>query len=316
MTGEAGMSIRVGMGSGLNISLSPDLYWQWVALCDDSGIDSIWHSEQLLGEVLDPLVLLSALAARTRRLRFGTNAIVAAFHDPIVIAKQFATIDYLAPGRLLPVFGVGNAGDPYWAATGASPGLRGKISNEAITLIRALLEDEQISFHGEHFRYDGPGIWPRPSRPPPLWIGGDSAAAVQRTATHGDGWLGGLVPPDKAAEVVANIKAAAARAGRTIDQDHYGVTVLVRIGSPDDPAVSAMRARLAARLNEIDGAPRADLLAVGDADDLAALFHRHIAAGVHKFVAVPIVTDGADLLAQTELLAAHVLPRVEDRVPA
>ncbi len=310
------MSIRIGIGSGLTIPMTPDLYWAWVALCDDSGIDSIWHSEQIIGQVLDPIVLLSALAARTRRLRFGTNAIVAAFRDPIVTAKEFATIDYLAPGRLLPVFGVGNAADPYWAATGKTPGTRGKVSNEAITLIRSLLEQEEVRFHGEHFHYEGPGIWPRPSRPLPLWIGGDSAAAIQRTATHGDGWLGGLTPPDKAAEVVAGIKVAAAQAGRTIDEDHYGVTVPVRIGSPDDPAVVGMRARLAARLKLIDGDPRADLLAVGDPDDIAALFHRYIAVGVHKFVAVPIVNDADELLEQTELLASKVLPKVEDRVSA
>jgi len=149
-----------------------------------------------------------------------------------------------------------------------------------------------------------------------MWIGGDSAAAIQRTATHGDGWLGGLTPPDKAAEVVAGIKIAAAQAGRRIDEDHYGVTVPIRIGSPDDPAVAAMRARLAARLKLIDGDPRGDLLAVGDPDDIAALFHRYVAAGVHKFVAVPIVNDAEDLLAQTELLATRILPMVEDRVPA
>ena len=310
------MSIRIGIGSGLTIPMTPAVYWQWVQLCEDSGIDSIWHSEQIIGQVLDPVVLLSALAARTKRLRFGTNAIVAAFRDPIVLAKEFATIDYLAPGRLLPVFGVGNAADPYWAATGKTPGTRGKVSNEAITLIRSLLEQEEVSFHGEHFRYEGPGVWPRPSRPPPMWIGGDSAAAIQRTATHGDGWLGGLTPPDKAAEVVAGIKIAAAQAGTRIDEDHYGVTVPIRIGSPDDPAVAAMRARLAARLKLIDGDPRGDLLAVGDPDDIAALFHRYVAAGVHKFVAVPIVNDAEDLLAQTELLATRILPMVEDRVPA
>jgi probable F420-dependent oxidoreductase len=311
------MSIRIGIGSGLTIPMTSDIYWEWVQLCEDSGIDSIWHSEQIVGPVLDPVVLLSALAARTKRMRFGTNAIVAAFRDPITLAKEFATIDYLAPGRLLPVFGVGNAHDPYWAATGKNPGERGRKSNEAITLLRALLErDDEVSFHGEFFTYQGPAIWPHPARPLPLWIGGDSAAAIQRTATHGDGWLGGLTPPDKAAEVVAGIKAAAAETGRTIDIDHYGVTVPFRIGDPDDPAVEHARARLRARLKLTERDERADLLAVGDPDDIAELFHRYIAAGVHKFVAVPIVNDADDLLAQTEALASKILPKVEDRVPA
>jgi probable F420-dependent oxidoreductase len=297
--------------------MSSDIYWEWVRLCEDGGIDSIWHSEQVVGPVLDPVVLLSALAARTKRLRFGTNAIVAAFRDPITLAKEFATIDYLAPGRLLPVFGVGNAQDAYWAATGKNPGERGRKSNEAIGLLRALLEEEdEVRFEGEFYHYVGPAIWPHPAKPLPLWIGGDSAAAIQRTATHGDGWLGGLTPPDKAAEVVAGIKAAAAQVGRTIDIDHYGVTVPIRIGDPDDPAVETARARLRARLKLTDRDARADLLAVGDPDDIAEMFHRYIAAGVHKFVAVPIVNDTDDLMAQTEALAAKILPKVEDRVPA
>ena len=82
------------------------------------------------------------------------------------------------------------------------------------------------------------------------------------------------------------------------------------------PASYRVRARLAARLKLIDGDPRGDLLAVGDPDDIAALFHRYVAAGVHKFGAVPIVNDAEDLLAQTELLATRILPMVEDRVPA
>src|SRR5262249_10393608 len=109
---------------------------------------------------------------------------------------------------------------------------------------------------------------------------------------------------------------AAEAVGRSIDIDHYGVTIPFRIGAPDDPAVTVARERLQARLKLAGDDPRRDILAVGDADDIAALFHRFIAGGVHKFVAVPIVNDSEDLLAQTELLATKILPQVEDRVPA
>ena len=87
------MSIRVGIGAGMAQPISPEAYWRWVALCEESGIDSIWHSDQLLGQTLEPMAMLAALAGRTKRLRFGMSALVVAFRDPLVVAKQCATID-------------------------------------------------------------------------------------------------------------------------------------------------------------------------------------------------------------------------------
>lgn len=307
------MSIRIGIGSGIAIPPSPDAYWRWAELCDEVGIDSIWHSDQIAGQSTEPVAMLAALAGRTRRLRFGTNALVVPYRDPIVIAKQFATIDFLAPGRLLPVFGVGAASDSYWAATGQSPGTRGKKSNEAIRLIRALLEQEEVAFEGAHFRYQGPGISPRPATPLPLWIGGDSEAAIQRTAAMGDGWLGGITTPDKAGAVVAGIKAALVGTGRTIDDDHYGVSLPFRIGNPDDPAITASQERLRSRLKIADDVDLAERFAVGGADRIIALLQRFVAAGISKFVMVPLAGDQADLLEQTRLLASEILPAIEDR---
>ena len=176
------MTVRLGLGSGLGTGLSADDYWRWIDCCEASGIDSLWFSDQLLGRGLEPVAMLAALAARTRRMRFGTSAIVAPFRDPVVLAKQFATIDFLGRGRFFPALGVGNASDAYWPATGTSASGRGARSDEAITLLRLLLEQDEVSFSGSFYQYQGPGIYPRPPRPIPLWIGGNSRAAFQRTA--------------------------------------------------------------------------------------------------------------------------------------
>ncbi|MCB2076788.1 MAG: LLM class flavin-dependent oxidoreductase [Novosphingobium sp.] len=307
------MSIRIGIGGSIGSQLAPADYWRWIDLCEDSGIDSIWHSDQLVGETLEPLAMLAALAARTSRMRFGTNALVLSFRDPVVTAKQFATIDYLSGGRLLPVFGVGRASDPWFAATGTDTRSRGARANEAIALIRMLLERDEVSFSGTHYRYEGPGIYPRPAKPMPLWIGGQSAAAVKRTALLGDGWLGGLTAPDEAGATRRHIEAALAETGRTIDDDHFGVTLPMRIGSPEDPSVARMRARFYARMPDDEKAGMMRSFAVGSEEDVIALLRQHVAAGMSKFVMIPIADTPDDLLEQTRRLAEAVLPAIEDR---
>lgn len=302
------MSIRIGVGLGLGKPLPNDQYWRWVALCEDSGIDSIWHSDQLLGSGLEPMAMLAALAAATKRLRFGSNAVAVAYRDPLILAKEIATIDYLSGGRMVPVFGVGNAGDPVWAATGRNPKERGKKANEIIALVRRLLSEDNIAFKGAHFQYEGAPVLPRPAQPIPIWIGGDSEAAIQRTAALGDGWLGSFSTPSKAGEVVARIKAALTETERKIDPDHYGVIIPFRIGPADHPRVISYQRRMSAR-RTID---QDDYLwAIGDAHSVADIFKRYIEAGISKFVAMPIIDDGDDLMSQTRKLAEEILPAIE-----
>lgn len=310
------MSVRIGVSPGLVTALSPHDYWQWVDLCEESGVDSIWHSDQLLGATPEPLAMLAALAGRTRRMRFGTNALVLPFRDPLLVAKQLATIDYLSEGRVFPVFGIGRAADPFWRATFADPGERGRRGNEAFALIRQLLAQDEVDFVGRHFRYQGPGVTPRPARPIPLWTGGHSEAAVRRTAALGDGWLGGLLDAGKAGETRRRIEAALIEAGRTIEPDHYGVTLPLRIGAANDPALIAARESLGARLSQADRVEGPHAHAVGTPDEVIATLRVHVAAGMAKFVVLPVAGGIADLLEQTRLLVREILPAIEGRVAA
>lgn len=305
------MSIRIGVGDGLGPRLTPQEYWDWIAYCEGAGIDSIWHSDQLLGTSLEPVTMLAALAARTTRMRFGTNAIVAPLRDPIVMAKQFASIGYMSGGRLLPIFGVGAAGDPYWAATGADAPARGQRANETIMLVRQLLEQQEVHFDGTHFRYHGPGMHPRPPRPMPLWTGGHSPAAIRRTALLGDGWLGGLMGPDAAGEARRAIETALVATGRTIDSDHYGVTLPVRIGRADDPSVIAARARFSVNATAQERDSAFEGLVAGSEDDIVERLRRYVDAGMSKFVVLPIAGSAAELMEQTRIIASRIAPAIE-----
>ena len=309
------MSIRIGIGTGLAPPQPVDAFWRWIDLCERGGIDSVWTSDQMIGPSPEPLAMLSAIAARTERMRLGTNVIVIALRDPVLLAKQIAAIDFVSKGRMLPSFGVGNAVDPIWAATGRDPAARGRQSDEAIALVRMLLEQDEEEFAGEFYTYRGPSMQPRPAGPLPYWIGGDSEAAIKRTARLGDGWIGGLNTPEGAGEIVRRIKAALLETGRGIDPDHYGVSLPLRIGTDDDPAVLAARRRFGARMKPQEAEARLASFAVGSVGHVIGLLRAFIANGIEKFVALPIAEGPADLLAQTRLLIEEVLPAVEANPP-
>jgi probable F420-dependent oxidoreductase len=305
------VTVRIGLGMSQASGFTAEDYWRWIDLCEASGIDSIWHSDQLMSETLEPMSLMAALAARTGRMRFGTSALVTPFRDPVVLAKEIATIDFIGGGRLLPVFGVGNASDRYWAATGAEASERGARSNEVIALVRALLEQEEVDHAGRFYRYCGPGVLPRPAKPIPLWIGGNTEPAFRRTARMGDGWLGSMIGPDAAGAARRAIEAELAQCGRSIDADHYGMTVMVRIGAADDPSVATARERLAARLPKETRASAAHVLLAGPPASVIETLRQYVDAGISKFVLMPMARDAAELVEQTQVIAREISPAIE-----
>ena len=303
------MSVRIGLGAALLPETTPASFFRWVDLCEESEVDSIWLSERLASRqpALEPMTAMAAIAGRTERIKFGMNVVLLPLRDPLVLAKECATIDYLSDGRLLPAFGVGALNAPEWRATGREPRGRGAIADEMIDLMARLWEEDEVTFEGEHFRYEAASISPRPVQQPlPLWIGGSSDAAVARTALRGTGWLAGIQTPAQVAPVVTKIKAAAAAAGRTIDEDHYGAGFPFRFGSWEDDAITRT-AKAYSRLAALD--PQA-LFAVGGADEIVARAQEYVACGISKFVLRPLATSDEDAYAQTQRLIEEVLPAV------
>ncbi|MBI5947128.1 MAG: TIGR03619 family F420-dependent LLM class oxidoreductase [Chloroflexi bacterium] len=305
------MSIRIGIGiAGFPFS-GPGAFFDWVDLCEERGADSLWFSERLVSSALalEPMTAIAAVAGRTSRVKFGMNAVVLPFRDPLVLAKECATIDYLSAGRLLPVFGVGSENAPEFRATGQDPRGRGARSDEILEVMARLWEGGPVSYQGEHYRYDGAVISPLPvQKPLPVWIGGSSPAAIRRTARLGTGWLAGLQTPAQVQPVVAAIRAAAAEAGRTIDADHYGAGFSFRFGNRDEPAVE----RAARGFGRIaPGVEMADYAAVGGKDDILRRIREYVDAGVSKFVARPIADTDAEMMEQTARLLDEVAPALE-----
>jgi probable F420-dependent oxidoreductase len=308
------MTVAVGLGLMEFPFADAAGYWRWVDLCEQGGVDSLWQTDRLISRepILECMTAVAALAGRTRRLKFGMNVVSLALRDPVLAAKQCATIDVLSEGRLLPAFGVGSPLAPEWKTLNLDTKTRGRKTDEGLAIIRRLWTEDTVDFDGAHYKLSGASISPKPVQPDlPLWIGGSSEAAVWRTARYGTGWQAGPETPEEAGRVVAQIKVAAAAAGRTIDDDHYGAGFPFFFGSPDDPVLD--RAKEAYRKRT--GRDPLGYIAAGDAEAITAHVAEYVAAGVEKFVLRPVGRGDEAILAQTRLLIEQVLPRVAARWP-
>jgi probable F420-dependent oxidoreductase len=308
------MTISVGLGLMEFPFTGARDYWRWVDLCEASGVDSIWQTDRLLSRepMLECMSVMAALAGRTRRLKFGMNVVSLALRDPVLLAKQCATIDVLSEGRLLPAFGIGSPRGPEWAALHIDTKTRGRRTDEALEIIGRLWREERVDFSGEHFRLTGASISPKPVQANlPMWVGGGSEAAVRRTARLGTGWLGGPEVPAEAGRIIAAIRAALPEAGRSIDEDHYGASFPFHLGRADDPILE----RATRAYEERTGRDPRGYFAVGDADAIVARIAAYIDAGVSKFVLRPAAPGDEAVMGQTRRLIEEVLPMVAARWP-
>jgi len=144
----------MGVGIGLGLAEFPFAgargYWEWVELCETRGVDSIWQIDRMVSKqpFLECMTTMAALAGATKKLKFGMNVASAGLRDPLLLAKQCATVDMLSEGRLLPAFGIGSATTSIWEATNRPTKARGKRTNEALELIQRLWTEDSVNFDG------------------------------------------------------------------------------------------------------------------------------------------------------------------------
>lgn len=159
-----------------------------VAVADQLGFDTVWMSEHHLtsdGLLPSPLVMAAAIAARTDRIRIGTNILVLPLHHPLRIAEDAAVADLISNGRLVLGMGQGYAEEEF-AAFGADRRHRGSLLAEGIHLLREAWSQDQFDFDGEHWSYRQLRITPRPERRIPIYVGGVTEAGLRRAARLGD----------------------------------------------------------------------------------------------------------------------------------
>ena len=273
------MKVRIGIGMP---GLRPqDDVGALMELYDGRGIDSVWFSEVVHEPHLDPVVAMSYALARTQRMKVGTGVMVLPGRHPVLVAQQIASLARIAPRRVLPVFGVQPARPSERSAFVVPDGRLGAVFDESLALVRELLSRPSVTFHGEFFSVDDAGVGFVPERPLDIWLGGRARIALDRIGRLADGWLASFVTPDEAAAGIDVITDAAARAGRTMDDDHYGVSLAVCFGQVPAALLEAARRRRP----QLDPA----VFAPVGWDALIDLIGAFTAVGVSKFVVRPAV---------------------------
>ncbi|HXH84253.1 MAG TPA: LLM class flavin-dependent oxidoreductase, partial [Candidatus Tectomicrobia bacterium] len=250
-----------------------------------AGFDSVWIGDSVTARPRhEPLTLLAAVAARTRRVRVGTAVLLPALRNPVILAHLVATLDRIAEGRL--VLGVGIAADTpairtEFAAVGVPFERRVGRFLETLAICRALWTRDGVAFAGKHFTLDGVTVEPKPHRAggPPIWIGGSGPTAL-REAARFDAWFPTGPSVEFFAEHFPRIRAAARDAGRPPG----AVTGAAYVTLALDPDPAAAERRLHAFLETYYAAPARAILArqaayAGPIDGCIAWLQRWLDAG-------------------------------------
>jgi probable F420-dependent oxidoreductase len=204
------------------------------------GFDSIWISDHVVlptiyqgrfSEVLyDPFVLLSSIAANTKKISLGTSVIIVPYRNPIVVAKMISTIDVLSEGRI--VLGVG----PGWMEEefnilGIAFNERGQRTDEYINIFKEVWEKDEPQFEGEFYSFSKIKFYPKPIQKPhpPIWIGGISKKAIARAVELGNGWHPVWLSPDQTEKKMRYLKSIAKEKERNLDDFVFSIRNRLRI---------------------------------------------------------------------------------------
>ena len=283
--------MRLGLHAlGVGTGARPEIIRAVAAAAEAAGFATLWSGEHVVlvdqpssrypysadGRIavppgedwLDPLLALTFAAAATSRIDLATGVLLLPEHNPVLAAKQAATVDVLSGGRLTLGIGIGWSAEEF-AALGIPFARRGQRAAEYVAAMRTIWLHDIASFGGEFASFDAIRVNPKPVRDRriPVAIGGNSDAALRRVAAFGDGWYGFNLTAAQAAERIEVLTQQCLRLGRSMSElsiavaltdgdpgmlpelTRAGVTELVIVGAPpaDPGAATAWVTDLAAR---------------------------------------------------------------------
>ena len=287
----------------------PTFLRELVELGDQYEYDSIWLSDRICSErfSLEPIVALSLVAGYSDRLKFGTSVLALPLRNPVVLAKQVATLDWLSQGRFFPAVGLGQEDPDEYEACGVPKADRARRTDEAIELMRRLWQEEYVTHEGDFFTTHNVTVTPRtflkPS--PPVWIGGRSPAAARRVGRVGDGWLVSSATPEEVRSGREIVFETAQQYDREIEEDHVGVLIGYYI-CDDQHAGEAKSEQFVTR--QRPDAHFTEYSAVGTSEQIGDFIDQYVDAGGYKFVIRPLCS-GTESMEQLVQAGEEILPR-------
>jgi probable F420-dependent oxidoreductase len=284
---------------------------------EELGYDSLWVWDHvLLGvepnfPIVESLTVLTAVAARTSRIKLGTGILVLPLRNPVLLAKQLASIDQLSNGRLL----MGMASGWYkreFDAMGVPFERRGKIMDANLEIIRKLWSEPNVSGEWGSHKLSKAVMYPKPVQQPqiPILIGGYVDRVLKRAATAGDGWLTYFYTPEAFTKSWTKIRTFAQEAGKDLATLKNAAQLPIMVG----PSRAAIQNDMMDWLNkEWDFPSNSDCsresAIMGTVDECVEQLEGHHAVGVQKIIFVPYKYE----MGQVETIAREILPRLRRR---
>lgn len=237
-------NLKFGLASiGVGAYSYPETMLRIAQAAEAAGLDSVWTGEHIViadipgkpfripaeTRFLSPIVALTYIAAYTRTLRLATGVILLPQYNPLVLAKELASLDVLSEGRL--IFGVGvSSSEQEFRALGVSFHDRGARTDEYLAAIRAIWTEAKPSYSGKFVSFSDVQAYPRPLQKPypPIVIGGHSPAAFRRAIESGNGWYGWALDLDTTAQALAGLREAANRYSRPASLGELEISVAPR----------------------------------------------------------------------------------------
>jgi probable F420-dependent oxidoreductase len=246
--------VKIGL-YGINVGpcAQPAAAARVARAAEAAGFESLWTAEHVVlpdpqappsplppaTPLLDPAVALAFLAAHTERVRLATGIIILPQRNPVVLAKELASVDVLSGGRLVAGFGVGYL-EAEFAAIGAPFAKRAERMDECLDVLRALWTEAAPRHEGPRYRFAGVDAHPRPVQKPhpPIVIGATTAPAFRRAVARANGWYGFAMDPAATRRCLDGLAAAAERVERPAALGRLELTVTPPPGLPDADTVS------------------------------------------------------------------------------
>jgi len=304
--------MKFGIALPIRKDFELDVHIEMAKKAEELGFDSVWVSDHVVvpdryvgrfSKVFyDPFILLSAIAAQTKKIKLGTSVIILPYRNPIVVAKMVATLDMLSEGRV--IFGVGTG----WMreefdTLGVPHSERGRRTDEYIRIFKELWENDEPRFEGEFFRFSKIKFYPKPFQKPypPIWVGGASKKAIKRAVQFGNGWHPTWVSPEDMEREITYITNLAKNSRRELKDFVFSVRNRFRIFDSSDDVPERTEA-----------GERSPFSLCGTAKEIKNHIKHYEEVGVSHLV-VDVVAEGVKkMFDMIERFAVEIIPEFKD----